>query len=439
MALFTLNKIIGFPIKSRAYYEWEDDGTKGMGRLGVRVFPSGSKRYLFRYFINGKPKFINIGNAPTNKSNGMSLADARQIAKSYGGMLQAGLNPRDELDKQQLIKAKKEKEEEQQGSIAQLFNSYTTQMKIDGKRTYKTVLKDLEKEVYPFIPPATKAKEVTTQDLILVLAHMIKRGAPTQSNRVRTYLMAAFNYGLKHDNDPANYIEDAKFGLLYNPVSAIPKQTHAERVGQHYLTMAETKVLLADLTTEYSKFRMANSIRNLIALCLYTGGQRPYELANSKWDCINWEQKTLLIIDDVSKNKRPHLVPLTDSAIAILKVQQIECGESAYIFPHRHDKQKPINLGTLAHSIRRYCDTSDIRKFVPRDIRRTCKTLMGEIGISKTVRDRIQNHTIQDVSTKHYDRYEYLPEKQKGLFSWEQKLNGVAINNILAFGGGNDS
>ena len=25
--------------------------------------------------------------------------------------------------------------------------------------------------------------------------------------------MAAFNYGLKHDNDPANFIDDAKFGF----------------------------------------------------------------------------------------------------------------------------------------------------------------------------------------------------------------------------------
>ena len=435
MALLTLNKIIGFKKKSSSYYEFENDGTKGMGRLGVKIFASGSKRLVFRYFSEGKPRFINIGNAPTSKTDGLSVVDARAIAKKYGAMLQAGLDPKQELEKQQQVKIKKAKAEAQQGSIEQLFKSYTTQMKIDGKRTYKTVLSNLEKEVYPFVPPATKAKAVTTQDLILVLANMIKRGAPTQSNRVRTYLMASFNYGLKHDNNPANYIEDAKFGLLFNPVSAIPKQTHAERVGQHFLTMGEVKVLLADLINEQEKFKMANSVRSLIRLCFYAGGQRPYELANSKWECINWEQKTLLIIDDVSKNKRPHLVPLTDSAVAVLKAQEAESEGSPYIFPHRHDKQKPINLGTLAHSIKRYCESSEIRKFVPRDIRRTCKTLMGEIGISKTDRDRIQNHTIQDVSTKHYDRYEYLPEKQRGLRAWEHGLNEIAVDNVLAFGG----
>jgi|TARA_Y200000002_G_scaffold360288_1_gene345434 hypothetical protein len=45
---------------------------------------------------------------------------------------------------------------------------------------------------------------------------------------------------------------------------------------------------------------------------------------------------------------------------------------------------------------------------------------MGSIGISKELRDRIQNHSFNDVSSKHYDRWEYLPEKRKALEAWEQ-------------------
>lgn len=57
-------------------------------------------------------------------------------------------------------------------------------------------------------------------------------------------------------------------------------------------------------------------------------------------------------------------------------------------------------------------------KFVPRDIRRTVKTRMGEIGISKEIRDRIANHAFTDVSSKHYDRYDYLTEKREALEIW---------------------
>ena len=40
--------------------------------------------------------------------------------------------------------------------------------------------------------------------------------------------------------------------------------------------------------------------------------------------------------------------------------------------------------------------------------------------LSKELRDRIQNHSFNDVSSKHYDRWEYLPEKRKALEAWEQ-------------------
>jgi hypothetical protein len=32
--------------------------------------------------------------------------------------------------------------------------------------------------------------------------------------------------------------------------------------------------------------------------------------------------------------------------------------------------------------------------------------------MSKEIRDRIQNHALQDVSSKNYDRWTYIPEKR---------------------------
>ena len=53
-----------------------------------------------------------------------------------------------------------------------------------------------------------------------------------------------------------------------------------------------------------------------------------------------------------------------------------------------------------------------------RDLRRTWKTLAGQAGLSKEIRDRIQNHTLQDVSSKSYDRWNYMPEKRMGMKKW---------------------
>ena len=57
-----------------------------------------------------------------------------------------------------------------------------------------------------------------------------------------------------------------------------------------------------------------------------------------------------------------------------------------------------------------------------RDLRRTWKTLAGQAGLSKEIRDRLQNHTLQDVSSKSYDRWNYMPEKRAAMKKW----NGFA-------------
>ncbi|WP_282065079.1 tyrosine-type recombinase/integrase [Vibrio rotiferianus] len=428
--MLTVSTIRGLKPKDKPYYEWDTNSQRGRGKLGVQVTPKGSKRFVFRYFVEGKAKFIPLGQFPE-----LTLNDARSKQKELGELLIQGVDPKEQLESTRKAKEQEKREEARKGSVKQLFDAYVSQMQKDGKRTHKAVLASLEKEVYPIIPPATKAKDVTTHDLMLVLAAMIKRGAKTQSNRVRSYLMAAFNYGLKHDNDPANFIDEAKFGLVMNPVAAIPKQKDAERVGEHYLKLGEVMTLIDDLNNEYQRFKMGESIRNLILLCLFTGGQRPYELAASKWEAIDWQQKTLLITPDISKNKRPHIIPLTDSALVVLKKQQFN-NESAFIFPHRFNTGEHIRLDSLSQGIARYREfTPEIKPFTPRDLRRTCKTLMGEVGISKSLRDRLQNHALNDVSSKHYDRYEYLPEKRRALEVWEQKLTLQTVDNVLAFKG----
>ena len=433
MAL-TQKEIIGLRAKTSAYYVWDDTGARGAGSLGVKVNPSQTKIFYFRYYKNKKRKFISLGEFPT-----LSLFDARELAREYGLMLKQGVDPKEHIEATSKAHEQAQRDEARKGTLEQLFQAYTAQMAKDGKRTHQQVLESLERNVYPHIDKNAKAKDVSTHDFMLVLAAMIRRGAATQSNRVRSYLMAAYNYGLFHDNDPANFIDEAKFGLTLNPISGIPKQKSAERVGEHYLSHTEIKQLFDDLNNVFDRFQMGSSIRNLILLCFYTGGQRPYELISSRWDSVDWQQKSILITADLSKNKRPHIVPLTDSALLILERQKLLSLDSEFIFPHRFN-DRPMRTDSLAQSISRYREaTPAVRSFVPRDIRRTCKTLMGELGVSKEIRDRLQNHALNDVSSKHYDRYEYLPEKRRALETWECRLNDSMNNNVIILGEKNGS
>jgi hypothetical protein len=46
-------------------------------------------------------------------------------------------------------------------------------------------------------------------------------------------------------------------------------------------------------------------------------------------------------------------------------------------------------------------------------------------GVSKEIRDRIQNHALQDVSSKSYDRWTYMPEKRAGMAKWDKFVRAL--------------
>ncbi|OBU22871.1 site-specific integrase [Photobacterium kishitanii] len=421
--MLTVSEIKGFKPKDKPYYKWDKDGQRGTGKLAVQVTPRGSKCFTFRYFVNGKTKFIQLGVFPE-----LTLLKAREKAKEYGAMLKDGLDPKAEMIAYNINQEQIRQEEAQKGSFEQLINGYVDKLKSDGKRSSERVLKAIEKDVFNVIPKTIKAKDITSNEIKLVLAKMIQRGAAAHSNKIRSYLHAAFNFGLKHDNDPANLNSQVLFGLLYNPVAAVPKQTHADKVGDNWLRLDEVRLLISDQTREH----FSPDVFILIKLCIFLGGQRPYEIIASKWSAVDFKARTFEITKDVSKNYRPNLIPLSDSAYTMFQELYNYNGGSEYLFP-RTTKTGHLDPNYLNKVIRKFCAKTEFRKFIPRDLRRTAKTLMGEIGISKSLRDRLQNHALNDVSSKHYDRYEYLPEKKKALDAWESNLNRCVYDDNVIF------
>ncbi len=434
----TYPQVIDLKVTGKRYEVYRATGERGMGRLGVEVSNTGTKRWFYRYFFEGKRKYIRLGLV----SNNFVMTQAQAECDQYAEFLAKKTDPKVEIEKQkkEIERLEKEKDdaikaESMKGSIQQLFKAYTGKMKADGKRTYEAVLKSLEKEVYPFIKPETKAKEVQPVDIMPILSNMIQRGAVVQSNRVRSYIVAAFNYGIKkHDLDPAQVEAGVKFGLTVNPAQVIAKQSNAEKVGENWLTIEEVKIVL---NTFKDTYRVGSLVSDLMSLCFYTGGQRPYELVASRWDSINWGEATLLITKDVSKNKKIHLIPLTENSLSILSKLHKYSKGSEFIFPRRNDIKQHLRTDSFSKAIARFReDNPKFNPFVARDIRRTCKTLMGELGISKETRDRLQNHALNDVSSKHYDRYDYLSEKREALRKWEQKLTGIESKVVNGnFGG----
>lgn len=405
--------------KKSSYYLWDNTRQRGVGRLGVKVNPGGSKYFVYRFYKKKRVHFIMLGSATV----GLSLSEARQIANELSEEMRKGKDPKQHFKAHYHVGGDEVSEQTPQlGSLRLLFESYTERMEIDGKRTFKQVHAQLQKEFFPHIDPETPACEVTTDQIKLVISKIIQRGAVTNSNRIRSYIMAAFNHGLSYDNDPRYFAQEATFGIKFNPVSPIPKQKDAERVGERFLEWDELKRFLTDLRNTYDVFPMGQDFRHLFQLCVYLGGQRPYEVITLSWAQVRWKERFIVITRTLSKNGREHTVPLNSLAYDILEEQFKISGGGKFVFPNPKDASQHMQTSSLARALTRYRTIMNFDHFAPRDLRRTCKTLMGACKINKETRDKLQNHALQDVSTRHYDRYDYFDEKLEALEVWDRRL-----------------
>lgn len=155
-----------------------------------------------------------------------------------------------------------------------------------------------------------------------------------------------------------------------------------------------------------------------------------------------------------SKNKRPHLVPLTPTLRAIIdaqlsdeaqrKVEAEAAGkpfkESKFIFPAARggkiaDKCRKNMLDDALETYNK--EPHKLERFTPHDLRRTAETAMAAAGVSKEHRDRVQNHVDNSVGGKHYNLHDYKAEKLAALQTLENyiqaKLDPKGKSNVVQF------
>lgn len=381
-----------------------DGDGKGTGRLRLTIRPMPTRTMAEWYAVqyrDGRRTQAKIGAYPA-----VSLADARtRFGQDYSRPIAIRQNIK-------LAAAARP------GTVGDLFTAYMVHLEAAGKPSVVEVRKSLDKAA-AIIGANRPAREVTPGEITAVLAPIYARGSVSMADHVRGYLRAAFGWGLRADNDYRQPGRQRRFMLERNPAADIP--TEPKKVGERWLSSSEYRAvhdwLAAPDTPVTPHYTVA------IRLLMLTG-QRVREITTLRAGQWNSAERTLDW--PKTKNGRPHCVPVCQLAADLL--DSLKPSADGWLFPSASDPAKPVTEESLYCTLWRTRSRKVLPAFALRDLRRTWKTLAGEAGLTKTERDLLQNHARQDVSSRHYDRYEYMTEKRQAVEKWGQWVGKLLKN-----------
>jgi integrase len=258
--------------------------------------------------------------------------------------------------------------------------------------------------------PFTKIERAT---VAAELRTIIKERGAVAADRGRSTLSALYAWAIGEgycDNNPV---------IGTNKAS---KDKGRERV----LTDAElVKVWNAAPDSDYGK---------IVRLLMLTG-QRREEISALRWSEVDLEAGMISLPSERTKNGRPHDVPLSASAAAILSTT-----------PQRDDREYVFGEGEGGFSgYSRAKDALDkkagFEDWTLHDLRRTMATRMADLGIQPHVIEAVLNHVSGHKSgvAGIYNRSTYAAEKKAALDLWGQHItvllakasgaNVVALNS----------
>jgi integrase len=181
-------------------------------------------------------------------------------------------------------------------------------------------------------------------------------------------------------------------------------------------------------------------MNSFVRFVIAVGGQRILELLRTEWAHLADDRQAIVIPKANSKTGRVHAVPLSSYAIDILAELKNVTGGGKYIFQGRGlgnnvENDQHIRSDSVSRTIARYrLQHPEVQPFNLQDLRRTVKTVLGEQGVDKLIRDRLQNHAFLDVSSVHYDRYDYFEEKKYAVSVWDNYLRKTLNASISILG-----
>lgn len=377
------------------------------GGLYLRVRSNGTKEWVFRYT---SPITKQRHKQTLGSYKDTNLKQARVLASHKRSILDSGLDPLIEADKQlqQETKELAERKRQQGYSVRNVFEAWKQNELQNRKDKGKEIKRAFEKDVFPIIGD-TPINEVTRQDIRSILERLTKRKAKSMANRLLANLKQFFGYA------------DDEELITLDPTRRLTK----ERVGgkeksrKRYLEESEIGLLKGLLP----KSGLRTEYQALIWFLLSTGC-RVNEVLRAKWEHFNIPKRIFTIPAEHAKNTLQHEVYLSRFALKQLVILK-KTRTTQWLVPNRKS-EGPITRQVLTKQVTdRQQEPSEKNRvnnpqalvlskgrWVIHDLRRTAGTTMQELGIMPHIIKKCLNQKIEDKIIETYQRASLIQEQK---------------------------
>lgn len=379
------------------------------GGLYLEVTPNGSRRWFVKYRFEGKEKRLALGSYPE-----VSLKAAREGREAARKIREAGTDP---------VQARQMEKAATAASNATTFEAVAREFHQSNTGGWSPThaakwLRAMEKDVFPRIGSLPLAS-ITAPVLLGVLHRVEARGAAETARKISEAMGQVFRRGMVTGRCERNPAERLASELRPTTVKHMAAVLEPLKVGE-----------LLRAIEGYAGQPVTRAALALSALLF----QRPGNVRMMEWseidlDAALWSIPAVKMKRTVhgKVNGRPHLVPLSAQALALLKDLQPLTGTGLYVFPSLMTGDRPMSDNTLRSALRRMGYTND--EMTPHGFRAMARTLIIERlpGISPDVIEAQLAHGKSGPLGMAYDRAEFMEQRRQMMQTWADYLDKLRV------------
>jgi integrase len=376
------------------------------GGLHLLVQPAGGKLWRLAYRFGGKQKTLALGIYPA-----VSLAEARIRRDEAKRLLARSIDPSEQRKSDRhagIGSSFRAVAEELMAKVAREGRAHVTLMK-------KRWLLDF---AFPSIGDRPVA-EITALELLALLREIEGRGLFETAKRLRSTCSTVFRYAIatgRAERDPSG---DLRGALTSHPVVHRASIVEPSRIG----------ALLCAIE-EFDGQPMTRAALRLAPHVFV----RPGELRHAEWTEFDLEAAVWSIPAGKMKMRRPHRVPLSRQALAIIRHLKAVTGNGRWLFPSVRTVLRPISENTLNAALRRLGYAS--AEMSTHGFRAMAATRLNEMGRwnSDAIERQLAHQEANAVRRAYTHGAEFWSERVQMMQVWSDYLDVLRETSIRRVG-----